>query len=502
MFRRLTVRLCASGVPESPHAFSSDRLTNIIVNSHKTPIGKVTDHFDKHLKDFFLQAENQKSLCEVLLRLDSEVGRLRVPPRVREGVLISISKMLESLSDSQILSIPRLLRRLPQEMVSCAEEDDVFEKFLQVFRDSLCMGASEQHICDTLVNVSRLHLKHPCKDEPIVRFFEALETSSHTSQVCVKLIRASATSVPKNKLAHPTIRRSLLNMIKQVQEVDLFSILRSISRLPVFPEASEFVVVNTVPSSSDLLIDGSVGLLSMLGGEVSMRKISDSITPEILLRVLEEAVGLNAINPGSAECLVGLVKVGKPLSQNSKAIAGYSRLLSSIGDQAGVKEAIKTLEPSIKEVDTASAVRIMNYMMSSSTEVPVRDRFLRAHLKPRIAELSSRDIKVLFRSMNSGDDIEWLWSRLANDFSSIKNPETVAELMVKVNKGAVADHLVKLLVSSQKDQELLVRVWKILTENGVAFENMEVMDSNSPRKRALKEVTRLLFRSVRMAPVE
>jgi hypothetical protein len=106
-----------------------------------------------------------------------------------------------------------------------------------------------------------------------------------------------------------------------------------------------------------------------------------------------------------------------------------------------------------------------------------------------LAEISARQIRIISPE-------SWVAERSVRHVEQISDALATAELLVKTDKGSVADHLCKLIQKHQKEEQLLEKIWIVLTQNGTSFP-----PSDSARKRALKEVTKTMFRAVRMAPV-
>ena len=117
---RLRLLSSLASAPE----ISTDRLIQIISESRKVPIGKITDHFDKHMKQIFSRDSAQVSRAVLL---DSAEGKLQIPEKIREQILAGLVNNFETLSRSEVLLVPRLLRRLPATMMASESEDRLFE---------------------------------------------------------------------------------------------------------------------------------------------------------------------------------------------------------------------------------------------------------------------------------------------------------------------------------------------------------------------------------------
>ena len=467
------------------------RLAQIIVNSDKVPIGKITDHFDEQVKDFFKQSANKRSLVNGLLNdslLDKE--RLRVPSKIRENILSSVLEEFASLSPAEIQNIPVLIRKLPQTMMSSDQEDALFEKFLARLSTDLIDSLSVAMLEKVFTNVARLHIKHPCKDEPIVRLFEALASACVSSQTAVNILTVNASIVPKPKLSHPFVRKALVSMIQRVDKNHKFHILKSVAHLPVFPEADDLLDLGVLPSSPDQLVDGCIGLLGIRGGEKIWNSISAQISKEIIVSILEKIGDVPRINSKVGLLMIGKIGEGELVMGSPRALAGYCRIVSQNADDVMMIEKTTTwMTTALRGLEEGSLDLGTALWLSRGVGESERISFFNTHVHPQLGDLTPNNVRACSR-------VDWLEERLVKHVESIVNPLAVAALLRETDSGPVADHLCKLIHKHQKEEKLLTKIWTVLTANGV-----EIPPSNSARKRALKEVTRTVFRTVRMAPV-
>jgi hypothetical protein len=464
----------------------SSRLAEIITNSDKVPVGNITDNFEKQIKEFFSDSDNQKTIASELLNNQNAEGRLRVPSKVRESIISSILENFASLTRTEILAIPTLIKRLPQTMMSSDQEDALFEKFLEQVSKNIVPDMTKEELTEMITNIAKLHIKHPCKDEPIVRFFDRLGQADLSSSSCV-IILSAASVLSQQKLAHATVRSSLVTLVNRVEKNHRFDIIRSLAKLPVFPEADTLLDdVGDIPSSSESLASGCLGLLTIRGGEKLFPRISEKISTEIIISVLENVVVETRVNRAVANLILERLGQEESLFKSSRAMAGYVKLVSVVN---GDEKNLAWMFPAIAEIKEGSCDLSSALWLARAVGETDRVTWFKKHIQPKLAEISARQIRI-------SSPESWVAERSVKHVEQISDALATAELLVKTDKGSVADHLCKLIHKHQKEEQLLEKIWIVLTQNGTSFP-----PSDSARKRALKEVTKTMFRAVRMAPV-
>jgi hypothetical protein len=456
----------------------------MVVNSDKVPIGKVTDDFEKKFRSYFVDPMNQRRIATDLLNTPlSDEGRFRVPQKIREEILQSILNNFDSLNATEISNIPRLIRRLPQTMISSETEDALFEKFLASLNEM-----DSESFEKVLKDITRLHIKNACKDEPIVRLFHALSEKTFSFETRLMILSVTGQVVSIHKLAHPVIRSSLLKVITPIPEERTFEILGSISRLPVFPEAISLLTEFNLPVV--LTLDHVLGLLSISGGETILRPHFENFPLNEVVAVIERSVELTRINPNVASLLVNKEGINELVLANPQALPGYLRLLSLVEDGDARVRSVVSVARFPESIDVRSASHVVRAMDKAGVPENVKSKFFDAHIRDKISSMTPSQLKAMVQS-------SWLADQFSANVDSLNSPEPVAIVLSKNPSSEVAERLLKLLEKHHKDRDVLVKVWNYLTEGGTSF------GKDQPEKRrVLKEVTRLVFRQTRVAPVE
>lgn len=478
-------RFCST--PSVTLKISADRLVAIIAGSHASPVGRITDDFDKTMKELFAQKETQTLLANSLL---TDVGetRFRIPSKMREYMLSSVADSFESLTAGQVMSIPVFLRKLPKTLMSSAAEEKVFELLLShVWTHNLAESQFEK----LLVNISRLHFKNPCKDTPIVRFFEAVRQSLPVASK-VNLLTAAAAVMSRAQLTHPVIRAACIRTLTSLPVVETGNILFLATKLPVFPQAKNFlegIYSQHVPLTTPQSVKALVGLAS--AAEVNADFVSRIVKscPDIdsQVKVLRHLARCGRINRVVASEISGWTT---DRAWDNESVAGWCKVLKSAGRTDALPTTLHNFKSSRESIREAVTVAETVCEDLSGEELT---GFFKSAIEPCMHLLSPKDAKRLLKTGN-----EALIRRTLKALDQVGRPETVAAVLVGKDSEQVAARLRTLLTGS--DLETLVRVEKILTQGGLIYADPSVMTS-SYRGRVIKEVTAQIFRSVRMAPV-
>lgn len=484
---RLRLLSSLASAPE----ISTDRLIQIISESRKVPIGKITDHFDKHMKQIFSRDSAQVSRAVLL---DSAEGKLQIPEKIREQILAGLVNNFETLSRSEVLLVPRLLRRLPATMMASESEDRLFELFVW------CVGSevSAGEVSGLVKDVARLRFKHPCKEEPVVRFFEALRSEALSSKVRLDVLRAAGSTLGRQKLAHPVVRASCLDLLRGVESECLGTIFSVVSKLAVFPEATDVLRSicgkNEFPVSTEALVDGLLGLASMVVSphveSVFLPKfVSAVVSSEAATNMfLSGFVDLKRVNNNVVKTIAA--SINPEFVKTSEAIAGWLKLLADSESTLLECESQRLVPQFEGTKDVDAVVSVMSCLLQASEAV--QETFFKQHVLPVLGKLGPGHVRVLLSRENP-----WLNERVAKSASGVSNPESLAVMLVRVNTDAVAERLRLSLKSAST--ETAIRTWKILSQDGLVYATPALLAT--PRGRLLKEATAAVFRSVRMAPI-
>ena len=478
-------RFCST--PALTQKISADRLVAIIAGSHATPVGRITDDFDISMKDLFAQKETRNLLANSLLT-DVGEARLRIPSKIREYVLSSVADSFDSLTADQIMSIPVLLRKLPTTLMSSAAEEKVFELLLSKVWTH---NPSESQFETLLVNISRLHFKNPCKDTPIVRFFETIPQSLPVG-LKVNLLTAAAAVMSRSRLTHPVIRAACIRSFTSLPVGETGNILFLASRLPVFPEAEHFLeglFSQHVPLTTDQAVKAIVGTAAMaeVNADFLSRIVKSCPDIESQAKVFRHLARCGRINPVVASEISGWTT---DRVWDNESVAGWCKVLKSAGRSDALPNTVNNFKPSRESIPEAVTVAENVCDALSPEELTA---FFKSAIEPCMQKLSSSDATRLIKTGN-----ETLIRRTLKALDQVSRPETVAAILVGKDSEQVATRLRTLLTGS--DLETLIRVEKILTQGGLIYAAPSVM-SSSHRGRVIKEVTAQIFRSVRMAPV-
>ena len=462
-------------------ALEFEQIRSIIVNADKNAIGRVSDDFDKSLKSFFDEEANRRTIALDLMKSTGDSGRLTVPEKIREEIIVSL---LKNMDEIHLVSIPRVLRRLPQTMMASDNEDKVFECFLQLFVKNINLLDKAQ-IHQVIQDVGRLHIKHHCKGEPLVRFFSALN-GLVSPESCGLTLSAVAEAVNGQKLAHPVIRASLLYMVNCVEPTQRFHLLRAMSQLPVFPEALVGLDVGCLPTANEALVETCLGLLSIRGSEKLIAECVSRLPMDSIVAVIQQCVLVERINPHAAAVVINTENIEETVLASMGSVPGYLRLLQVSPDR--LKRVVGTVKPTLESMermmDIGQCLHVMKALRS--------EKFFNHQIKPRLNELTPKDIRILLSGEGEGVVVNLVTSSI----HLIEKPDTVAAVLSRANSGTAASHLSKLLAKYQKDPETLFRVWNVLTDRGASFGQ----DKRETRK-VLKELTRIIFKQTRMAPI-
>lgn len=497
----------AKSVPE----IAPERILQILTNSHVVPVGKLTDHFDKTVKSFFSSQDNKRSLVASLLTGDVIELKMKVPEKVRENILIAISEQFDSLNTGELVRIPSLVRRLPATMISSESEDLLLEKFLKKVSMGLLNDLSKERLSVLVRDVARLHVRHPCKEEFVVRFFECLSTAALSSGSRLALLGTASRNLSSQKLAHPIIRKSLLSLVKNMDgPLPLGDSIFICSGLPIFPDAlvilDSHIQSRTLEVSKSDLADAIKGCLGLLGIKTTPDMLS-SIGQELVDQVrnggqvsslLEEIVELRKqqLNAEYASSLVNAISVNDAVGSFA-SVGGYVRLLLAPGIPqerltTDMKSLLSTLQSVKKPDDLLPVAYILRGLSVSGSDETTMLSVFKDHVGPRLKDLTPMHVRVMLTSNN-----ESLGSKIIDSSS---DPALLVAVLSITGQSAAAEKLSK-IVPSVNNTDTLLGLWNALTDSGTAFADPEILASDSPRKRALKELTRAIFRSVRMAPI-
>ena len=488
---RLQRRLLSAAVG-SPE-ISAQRLVEIIGQSDKVPVGRITDHFDKHMKHVFMT--DSLIVSQSLLAAESET-KLQLPEKVREYILCGIGKNFESLNRAEILSIPRLLRRLPQTPMASESEDSLFERFLSALVDDLSGTLTASETAVIVRGVAQLHFKHPCKEEPIVRLFQSFSGKQVPPAFALTILEAAGSTLSKQKLSHSIIRSSCLGLLEGIEHQCLGRILDASSKLPLFPEAGHLMQTvvsrNVFPADSDARANGLVGIAAMTDVEILHSQVlpklvgAGAANSEKFLSAISER---SRLNRKAIDTIVDALDGHQVKSTG--AIAGYLRLLAETGSERIGVEAERLLPNFPNGTENLNAI-VTTMRCATAAAESTKETFFRQHIVPCLGELGAGAFKTLV-----GGKDDWLLERLAKSVNQITNPEALAVMLMKVNTDQVGEKLRGVLKSA--DLNTQIRIWKILSEDGLVYANPGLL--STPRGRLLKDTTAAVFRSVRMAPV-
>lgn len=488
-----------------------DRILGILTNSHVEPLGKLTDHFDKNMKSYFSSQQHKRSLVSALLTEDVAEQKLKVPEKLRENILMAVSERFDSLNTGELVRIPSLLRRLPRTMMSSESENVLLEKFLKRVSMDLLRDLPTKQLSHLVRDVARLHIRHPCKDEFVVRFFESLSPDLLESKTRLALLESAAQTLSSQRLAHPVIRKTLIYLLHSLDELArLGETVLICSSLPIFPDA--LGILDEHISSGRLLVDladtddSIKGCLGLLGIQTSQGKLSN-IGQEFINQVrksdrtsalLEGVVDIpkQRLNADFASKLIDSI-TAKDASTSFASIGGYVRLLLSADvPQERLNTDMKSLLSNLSSIrrsqDLLPIAYILRGLSMSGSDKSISSSLFKDDIAPHLELLRPPHVRVMLTSDN-----EWLGSKIIEVSS---DPALLVAVLSITGQSAAAEKLSK-IVPSVSNTETLLGMWNTLTDSGSAFANPQILSSDSPRKRTLKEVTRAIFRSVRMAPI-
>jgi hypothetical protein len=488
-----------------------DRILGILTNSHVVPLGKLTDHFDKNMKSYFSSQENKRSLVSALLAEDVIEQKLKVPKKVRENILMAVSERFDSLNTGELVRIPSLLRRLPKTMMSSESENALLEKLLKRVSIDLLRDLPTERLSHLIRDVARLHIKHPCKDEFVVRFFESLSPASLESKTRLALLEFAAQTLSTQKLAHPLIRKTLIYLL---QSLDEFArpgeTVLMCSSLPIFPDALEILdahilsrrlQVNT--GDTDDSIKGCLGLLGIQTSPSMLSTIGQELLDQVrksgcTSALLEGVVDFpkQRFNAEFASKLIDCITANEACTSLA-SIGGYVRLLLAADVpqerlNTDMKILLSNLSSSRRSEDLLPMAYILRGLSISESDKSISSSLFKDHIAPHLEHVCPAHVRIMLTSDN-----EWLGSKIIEVSS---DPAVLVAVLSITGQSAAAEKLSK-IVPSVSNTERLLGMWNTLTDSGTAFANPDILASDSPRKRALKEVTRAIFRSVRMAPI-
>jgi hypothetical protein len=460
-----------------------ERVAEILINSDTVAVGKITDDFEKNVKSFFQDSALTRSTICSLLEKDE---KLKIPLKIREMIVSSILSHFQSLSGKELVRIPSLIRRLPSTIISSETEDKLIEQLLEVFRSGLLNRLSKEDISKLIIDAKKLHVRHRCKDEFFVRFLSNL---SCDSQRTTSLLRILGENVPIRKLAHPVVRHSMIQLLRSVNtQVPMGDLLHAVSRLPIFPEGGEILAELSSRNllKSDSVQDAVIGCLGVL-----RMKLPDSFSlSEMVKKSSQNPQGVESLlegicrvsdgplNHSVVDLLVRAISIEKVAGKNPFVIAGYMRLLSLVSPSR-LSDEMKMLTDKLPvKMELDASIEILRHVTQQ------REFFVR-HIEPCIGELTHVHARKILKSE------DWIVNRIVEKSS---DPVVLATILSGSGNSASAEKLVKILPTN--DTASLVKLWRVVTEFGTRFP-----ESNSPEKRLLKELTKNIFRSVRMAPV-
>lgn len=465
---------------------TAERLAEIIAKSGSVPIGLITDHFDKNVKRIFSDLSESKLIVHSVLQQTDAQSKLKIPEKIKEYLTGAIVKNLDDLRLDETLRIPHLLRRLPNGIMASDSEDRLLEGFLRKFFLNLT-SIPQNEISVVVLDVAKLRLRHPCKNVPIVRFFESIPAIL-SSNGSLRLL-SCVVALKREVLAHAVVRSRCIDLIRCLKNEDLGKVLGVLSRLAVFPEIDIDQISHVNPKSENFSrAEGVASLLSLHctpeQASICLGKLQNFNQSEFLERI----VTLNRINSHVAEVLLENKRIDESLLKTSRDIAGWIRLVAT-ARPADLAQEINKYKTAFlnSEIDRFSAIQMTKYI-SRCVDSGVSAKDFLSQAVPD-SSFSAREISILCE--NDFPGIEEI-------ACSSKDAEAVAIALSKRNTQGIADRL-KVVLKPITDVSILTRICTILSDSGNIHTDPELL--MTPRGTMLKLTQKQVFNAVRMAPI-
>ena len=455
---------------------SAEKLAGIILKSGTDPMGRITDHFDKNVKSIFSNPLEANFVSLTVLR-DGTPGKLKIPPKIKEKVVSALLESFNDLSLKDISAIPNLFKRFPASFLVSEAEDLLFERFVSTVFENL-KAFSTQDLQKILEDLSTVRLRHACKNEPIIRFFESVSPT-------LNLLTASGLVLKREILVHPVVRARCIEFANNVSDHDLGLLLVTLSRLSVFPEVSLMHLASRNRRSES----PSEGLVALLSMRRSTTDEANACFAKLegfdINEVLSGLVGIKRVNSVVADCVFRSLRATN--LNTSREIAGYLKLVS-ISRPESLSDELQKWLPLFKPDLSSDALAVVTVVrcMSLSERADCCE-FFKQHAKP--TDLSPGQMSHLCEHPFTG---------LEAIVYACTQAESVAVALVKLNTQAVADRL-STLMKPIKNIAQLTRISSILSDSGAIHLEPDLMAS--PRGSLLKLCHRQVFRTVRTAPI-
>ena len=480
---------------------TTENLIGILTNSNANPVGRITDDFDKQMKAIVADATNTHLITKAILNPAVREGKFKVPVKMREVILSAIHNHIEALTLNEFLAIPVVMRRLPPTLVSSDAEDLLYEQFLTQLVNARFSQMSPEQGREVVINIAKLNMKHQCKSDPTVRFFQAIANGPGLPvQQCIHLLEALPAVLSRQKLTHPTIRAVCFNLVQGLGDPPVGTVLKLASRLPVFPAISDFadsICRKAGTLSSGQVVDAVVGLASIdcsdeLATEVLPQWTMKLVKNESDVKSALTRIGaLRRVNQRALTVLAGSLESHTVSSLDNGSIAGWLRVFSTSSKFASQIEAVP-LKFIPSSTDLGHAVSAASIIADTADEATT-SAFISRCILPYAAQLTSGQLRTLLSSRP-----EWIRARIVEVIDQVSDVDAVATALVHTDSQIVAERL-RVLLKPVTDVDTLIRIANILNEAGIIYATPELLQT--PRGKILKEVTGSVFRAVRMAPI-
>ena len=460
-------------------------VAQIILNSSHTPLGRITDEFDRQLQTFFDNQNSSSELVSSLLNQSTEqIAKFKIPIKIRQSVCISISRCLPNLSIPQFLAVPILLERLPSLMLATKEEDELFEAWIdQLMRriDSL----DSSHFDHIVKAVRKLRIIHQCKQDPIVRLFEKFSRNIPTNRV-VDILHSAGSKLNPPILNH--IRPHLVTLVLSVSPKDtgdISRILHACTRLPIFPECTLHV-----QQLFDHAVSSGVVDTRLVVANLFIPSANPLPSETVRKSGIEELLSGIVVFPRSrltdvkkSQILINSVTNRSTLSPS--ALAGYMRLKAVTNSADHIDEILARFEES-----NSSPIILADIIGSAISLVPDSHHFARLLGLLKTPLSRSQLILMLPDKLEVPEQVRRLVEQA--QVEDIVAAATLVDRIGFASEPAI-NSLISLIDISSISQ--LIAAEKILSRNGLIYVDSSASES-------LKRVTRALFRKIRMAPIE
>jgi hypothetical protein len=440
------------------------------------PIGRITEEFDRSLKIAFSDPSFKSELVQSLL-LDSQSPR--IPVKIRNQVCESIQQHLPLLSTKEFLQVPVFLTHLPSLQLATEHEDELFESWMIELSTNRLNMLNPEELTNLVKSLVKLRLVHPCKLQPIVRVFQSI-----AGEGVFGFLEAGARVLPREQLARSEIRAACIRLAKNACDVPMGSLVDLVSRLCIGPEAED--ILRDLAWNADLPSPERVkavtgGLFLNLPESVQwLENLTDDEKLAVYERLAERDCGPRPDFPSiptptlpwTQKGFAGLLIVSGSAPENVPSLIDPTdqsgiRVILSHMIRLGMKEELETLVNSVdvEMIKPKHVKKILKYWKDSSDEV--------------------REIvrKTLFKRLPSHLLI------MAHVLVHDPSPELAAELK----------RVLDALTIGGSSLDILYSVEKTISMNGVLYCDPAV---DSSIDSALRHVRKLVFRHVRMAPIE